>query len=88
MNHTVFQSAVMYNTHRPIHQLYRNKQILSFSYDIQINIFNVCNYHDICTTGETTGLFRQGYRNIGQTKTSLIVTNIMTHNRLRYYWFI
>jgi len=58
MNHPVFEKAVMYKTHRPIHhQLYGNKQILSFSYNKQINISNVCNYRDICTTGETAGLF-------------------------------
>jgi hypothetical protein len=71
MNHPVFQKTVMYNTHRPIHQLYGNKQFLSFSYNIQINIFNVCNYRDICTTGATAGLFRHGYKNIRSNKNTL-----------------
>jgi len=72
MNHPVFQKAVMYNTHRPIHhQVYGNRQILSFSYNIQINIFNVCNYHDIYTIVETAGLFRQGYKNIRSNKNIL-----------------
>jgi len=89
MNHPVFQKAVMYNTHTDLFINFMETNRSFHSHTTNKLTSPMC--ATTVTYAQLVKLLASLDRVIktsGQTKTSLVVTTIMRHNRLHYCWFV